>query len=77
MSTLDELVANVRQRRQLPPPQMRRAIRVSAGVSLAKVAQTVGVSPQAVHMWERGEREPSGQNLPRYIAVLGALSEVD
>ena len=62
-------------RRRLPAPAMRRAIRTGAGLSLRHIAEAIGgVSPQAVGLWEAGERTPSERLLPAYVAVLERLS---
>jgi transcriptional regulator with XRE-family HTH domain len=37
------------------------------------VAAVVGVTRQAVALWENGAREPRGENLERYLEVLEAL----
>jgi transcriptional regulator with XRE-family HTH domain len=49
---------------------MRRALREAAGVSLSDVASVVGVTRQAVALWETGARTPCGANLDSYVAVL-------
>jgi transcriptional regulator with XRE-family HTH domain len=74
-ATLEKLVQTVRARQELPPPSARRAVRQAAGVSLADVADVVGVSRQAVGLWERGLRNPRGRNLVAYLNVLRMLRE--
>lgn len=64
----------VRLRRRLPSPQMRRAIRISSGLSAAELAGLMGVTRQAVSKWERGDRTPRGSHLEAYVAVLDELS---
>jgi len=71
--TQADLIASVRARRNLPPPVMRRAIRLAANTSLRAVAEAVGVTPQAVAFWEQGDRTPAGQRLVRYVEVLRSL----
>lgn len=53
-----------------------RAIRASAGVSLAELAGAVGpsVQPTTVWRWERGERMPRGELAVAYLAVLDRLA---
>jgi transcriptional regulator with XRE-family HTH domain len=55
---------------------MRRAIRENAGVPLRRVAEDIGVTAQAVALWEAGQRAPRAQYLVRYVALLDALREV-
>jgi DNA-binding XRE family transcriptional regulator len=69
----DELASLSRRieiRRDLPSPDVRRALRQAAGISQADVARAAGVTRQAVHLWERGMRVPCGENLDTYAAVL-------
>lgn len=51
-----------------------RAIREAAGLSLAEVAEPVGVSRQAVLRWELGQRRPRGEPAFRYLDVLEELA---
>jgi transcriptional regulator with XRE-family HTH domain len=74
-ATVEELKQSVRTRQALPAPSARRALRQAAGVSLADVASVVGVSRQAVGLWEAGLRRPRGRNLDSYLHVLRALRE--
>jgi transcriptional regulator with XRE-family HTH domain len=71
--TLEVLTERI-ARRDLPPIEMRRALRRGAGLTLADVADAVGVTRQAVSWWERGQRTPRGENLDAYGEVLRALS---
>lgn len=73
MATIETLTTQVRVRRALPEPAVRRAIRRAAGVSLADVADVLGVTRQAVSMWELGERTPRGPLLHAYLDALRAL----
>jgi DNA-binding transcriptional regulator YiaG len=66
-------LARKRKRQTLPPPSKRRAIRTRAGVSLVELGQLVGVSGEAVRLWERGERRPSEPYRDDYIEVLDQL----
>jgi transcriptional regulator with XRE-family HTH domain len=70
MSTLAELEGRVQARSELPTPAVRRALREAVGESLDGVARVVGVTRQAVAMWESGERTPRGENLESYVEVL-------
>jgi DNA-binding transcriptional regulator YiaG len=60
-------------RTQLPPPEQRRAIRRAAGLTLAHLADEVGVSVAAVRLWEMGARFPSGDHLKAYVELLAAI----
>jgi transcriptional regulator with XRE-family HTH domain len=73
MQTLSELEAAVRTRRELPTPDVRRALRKAAGASQADVAGVIGVTPEAVGHWEAGTRTPKGRNLTSYVEVLRAF----
>jgi transcriptional regulator with XRE-family HTH domain len=73
---VEALVAGVRARKELPSPEMCRAIRVTAGSSLRSVAAALGVSPQAVTFWEQGRRRPKDSNLVAYADLLRELQEV-
>ena len=68
---LDEL----RTRREIPPPEVRRQLRKKAGVSIEAVAREVGVCRQAVGHWEAGSRFPRGENLDAYARVLRILRD--
>lgn len=73
VSTLEDLTVLVRARHALPEPAIRRAIRHAAGASLADVAAVVGVTRQAVSLWELGQRTPRGAALSSYVTTLRAL----
>jgi transcriptional regulator with XRE-family HTH domain len=63
----------VRARRQLPEPVMRRAIRKAAGVSQKRAGEEIGVTHQAIARYEDGTRTPRGALLRAYVALLEAL----
>jgi transcriptional regulator with XRE-family HTH domain len=67
------LEALIEARRQLPPPSVRRALRLEAGLALADVAEAVGCTRQAVANWESGTSQPRGRNVTSYVAVLSML----
>jgi transcriptional regulator with XRE-family HTH domain len=52
---------------------MQRALREAAGASLAEVAEAVGVTRQAVSMWELGQRSPRAHYLEAYLEVQRAF----
>lgn len=77
-ATLDDLTRRARERRQLPPPAERRAIRDAAGCSLDELADVLNVTREGVRLWETGQREPRRTNLTSYLEALRALkSAVD
>jgi DNA-binding transcriptional regulator YiaG len=47
-----------------------RAIRKSAGLSMAEVAQAVGVSEPTVWRWEGGQHRPRGAAAVRWADLL-------
>jgi DNA-binding XRE family transcriptional regulator len=49
-------------------------IRAQAGVSLAEMAEPIGVAPSTILRWERGERVPHGAAAVRYGELLDELS---
>lgn len=57
-----------RKKRPAPktPPKLAkriRSMREQSGWSRNQLARLVGVSPDSIHKWETGEREPRGANL--------------
>jgi DNA-binding transcriptional regulator YiaG len=72
---LTGLAAQIHDRRELPPPAVRRTLREGVGVSQEDVARVCRVSRQAVDFWESGDRNPRGENLKRYLAVLRLFRE--
>jgi DNA-binding XRE family transcriptional regulator len=70
-----QLQDEVRSRRELPSPPLRRALREAAGVSAAAVAHEVGVCRQTVTYWERGKRRVGPKHVVAYAAVLRLLAE--
>lgn len=72
--TTQALQERLRARRELPPPEARKAIRVAAGARLEDIADALGCSRQAVAHWEAGERFPRDRWLRAYNELLRALS---
>ena len=60
----------------LPGPAERRAIRVTARVSQSRIADDLGVTRQAVSLWEI-KREPDYEHLEGYVALLAQLAEIN
>lgn len=48
-------------------------VRKRAGLSMSKVARTVGVTGQSVKNWETGKCLPSGRHATRWVQLLDAL----
>ena len=71
---VDELIEEVRSRRQLPPARERRAIREAAGVSQRELARALGVSWTAVQRWESGARPRAHGG--EYARLLRELREL-
>lgn len=74
--TIQQLRATLRQRRELPQPAMRRALREAAGLSQRELAEAVPCSRAAVGYWESGTRNPRGAKLTGYLRALQVLQEV-
>jgi transcriptional regulator with XRE-family HTH domain len=72
--SLDGLLLEVRLARSLPPPAMRRALRLRAGLTQQDVAYLLGVARVSVTRWESGEREPRRSEGARYAVLLGWIS---
>lgn len=73
MPTVDDLLERARDRRTLPPPAIRRALRQEAGLSLSEVAEALHVSDEAVRHWEAGRRRPRPEHLQAYAQLLRGL----
>jgi transcriptional regulator with XRE-family HTH domain len=66
-------LARRKTNQKLPSPTRRRAIRIQAGATLDEVGDLVGVSGEAVRLWETGQRIPSESHRDDYIDVLDDL----
>ena len=62
--------------RQLPPPAVRKALRLASGLTLQEVASVIGVTRSAVQRWETGKRTPSGELRVQYAELLGELGSL-
>lgn len=69
------LLAEVQEELSLPDPSTARAIRRSARVSQARVAQELDVQPLAVQRWEAGTRTPRGELRRAYARILRELDQ--
>ena len=50
--------------------------RVSAGLSVRKVMEAIGVSDAAIYMWETGQTKPRTSLLPVIAKLYGCTIEV-
>jgi DNA-binding transcriptional regulator YiaG len=73
MLSVDRLLERSRDRRELPPPALRKALREGARLSKREVAAALGVSTMAVVHWERGTRFPRPAHLAAYAGLLRSL----
>ena len=64
------LATKVRAKRDLPPPEVRRALRIAAGVSQKDIGAELGVTRAAVSRWETGDRLPRDEALLGYVKIL-------
>lgn len=60
--------------RDLPAPDVCRALRMAAGLSQREFAKTVGVTHAAVGYWETGRRTPRGARRVAYAAAMRLLA---
>lgn len=75
MAVIDQLLADAKRARDLPPPAVRRHLRERAGLSQEQLAQALGVGRTAVTRWETGAREPRPAVRLDYIEILERLAE--
>ena len=69
IDTLMQIVAT----RQRARDGTARAIRQRAGVTLAEMARTVGVTESTMSRWESGQRNPRGEAALRWMEALAEL----
>ncbi len=69
-----EIREKIRNLRALPVPEERRRLRVTAGLSLQDIANSVGVTRATVYRWENGLRVPSKDHIADYLAVLSVIA---
>jgi transcriptional regulator with XRE-family HTH domain len=67
-----DLVARSRSRRQFRP-ELARAVRLAAQISVTELAAELNVTPSAVSRWEQGQRRPRGPLAEKYAAALARL----
>lgn len=56
-------------------PRNIRKERRAAELTIEQVADLVGVHPNTVRGWERGEYEPTGKNLVQLSTLFGCTAE--
>lgn len=71
---IERLEALVEARRRIPPPHVRKRIRERAGVSLAALAEAVGVSPRVMSALERVD-VPAEEYVVAYAKALGVMEQ--
>lgn len=52
-----------------------RKVRETAGVSVEKLAGIMGVHPNTIRGWERGEFAPTGKNLVQLASIFGCSGD--
>jgi DNA-binding transcriptional regulator YiaG len=72
-SIANSIIKSMDLRRRLPPPEVRRALRIACGTTQDEIAQAMGCTRQAVALWEQGKRQPNGAHLATYVEILQAL----
>lgn len=58
----------------LPAPQVRRQLRLAAGLTQSEVAEAIGVKRLAVAQWEAGRAQPHRGNRRAYTHLLRKLA---
>jgi DNA-binding transcriptional regulator YiaG len=74
---LEQLLTKARKHRHgrpLPPPGVRRSLRVGSGLSQAEIAIALRVTRPTVSRWESGKREPRGRHHRDYQHLLDKLA---
>ncbi|GAA2407999.1 helix-turn-helix transcriptional regulator [Streptomyces glaucosporus] len=79
MPTQEELFAAVdallRGEPEMPPPEERARLREAAGVTQARLAQTLQTTTQTVKNWEAGRSEPRPPRRQAYLRLLEGWAE--
>mgnify|MGYP005812282833 CR=1 FL=1 len=52
-----------------------RTLRERAGMTIIELAQRVGVSHPSVIQWERGDNNPSVENVLKLAAIFGCTTD--
>ncbi len=72
----NHLEALIRMRRRLANGTAKD-LRVTHGLARGEVAQTLGVTYQAVQKWELGDRIPRGDHAVAYARLLDRLASLE
>lgn len=64
------------RRDSLPDPEVARALRRAAGLTVRELADALDVTAPTISRWERGLRHPRGQLRERYAGALEELRRV-
>ncbi|MFG2841113.1 MULTISPECIES: helix-turn-helix transcriptional regulator [Streptomyces] len=59
----------------LPPPHIRRQLRIAANLTQAEVAEAIGVKRLAIVGWEAGHTQPHRSNRLKYAEFLRGLAK--
>ncbi|MFE6270451.1 helix-turn-helix transcriptional regulator [Streptomyces goshikiensis] len=59
----------------LPPPHIRRQLRIAANLTQEEVAEALGVRRLAVVGWEAGRTQPHRSNRLKYAELLRGLAK--
>jgi transcriptional regulator with XRE-family HTH domain len=70
------LVEQVRIERRMPSPATAKVIRRTAGVSLERMADEIGVDRATLMRWENGENRPRPAHCAKWAALLDELQQV-
>ena len=60
-------------KRNFPPPDTRRHLRLRAGLTQQELAEVLGINRATVARYELGQRKPTGALLARYAKLLDDL----
>lgn len=68
--SIDMALSRAQTRRRLPPPAVRRSLRLAAGLSQQDIAAPLRVTRECIAQWEKGARTPRGDRAEQYLAIL-------
>ncbi|MCY0930892.1 helix-turn-helix transcriptional regulator [Streptomyces sp. H27-H1] len=72
---LRRIDALVEEDNTLPTLQVRRQLRLAAGLTQSEVAEAIGVKRLAIARWEAGATQPHRGNRRAYAHLLRKLAE--
>ncbi len=73
---IQAILDTAERHRSLPTPRMRQHLREQAGLTRRQIAEALGVTPTTVGRWEKGNRNPRGDDFNNYLEVLERLAEL-